>query len=297
MMMDKKLFALSVIITALVTCAGSAGAVHYPIGGEGYKAATLPESGLYYKIYTALYRADTLREPGTRKADGSFKSTSFMQLHRLIYGTDIEFLGGNLVMSATLPIVYNSVSRDFGGQNLFDEKRFGLGDLILDPAILSWHGPQFDAVAGVSMIIPAGGYRKNNPASTGQGCWSFLPTAGLTVYLDAERQWSASLLARYEISTRQRHSDSRPGDFALIEYGFGRTFGKYDLSLTGFSSVQVSDTKASSSGREHRNAIGPEFGIQSEALGAYITGKVLFDFENRNAAEGITLMFTLTRSF
>jgi len=298
--MKKTLF-LFALLGLLFAGAEGAMAVHYGIGGEGPKAATMPGQGFHYKMYNTVYTAKVLKDKNGKKAPGKFHADVFNQSHRFIYVSDIDILGGKLSMDVSIPLVYNNMSYHGVGPYSYDDNRFGVGDTNLEPFIISWHGPQYDAVAGLAIMVPTGDYQKNNGASTGAGYWSFLPSAGITYYFDKERKWSGSILARYETSTHQQNSSFRAGDFILAEYGFGRNFlGKYDVSISGYNSAQVTDSKgqgAANSHYEYKNAIGPELGMYVESIQSYITAKVLFDYENRNTTQGTTFMFTLFKSF
>ncbi len=51
-------------------------------------------------------------------------------------------------------------------------------------------------------------------------------TLGATYYLDCEKTWSASALARYETNSERSKIAIRPGDDFHIEWGLGKNINK-----------------------------------------------------------------------
>ena len=150
------------------------------------------------------------------------------------------------------------------GEILFRQHKFGLGDILLEPAVLHWHGDRWDTVVGAGLYMPTGEFRRNYQANAGKGYWSTLYSLGGTVYFDAEKTWSASLLARYENHiTDQEHTQVRPGDDFHFEWGIGKSFSSgFEAGIAGYCQWQLKEDKGRNAapGMEKAYAAGPEIG-------------------------------------
>lgn len=295
----KNLF--SAIITAVLLLSGStvlAGPSHYLSGVEGIKAATLPPPGVYWRVYNVFYSADKMLDNNGHKVNADFKVNVYALVNRAIYSSNIEILGGNLIADICIPLISTDISMKNAGPASFSDNGFGLGDILVEPFLLAWHGPRYDAALGAGVYLPSGQFDYRQPASPGKGFWSFMFTAGGTVYLDAERTWSASILPRYEINTRQQDTNRTSGDSFHFEWGLGKTlFDYWDVGVAGYSHWQVANDSGpgATNDREEKHAIGPQvsFFYPKWGLGASLSH--LREFRTRASSQGnlTSLMFML----
>ena len=80
-------------------------AQHYPAGSEGIKAASMPPPGFYFVDYNSFYIYD--RVPGFGgQAQKGFTQFDYTQTPRLIWITDLKFLGADFGMAARMPFTY-----------------------------------------------------------------------------------------------------------------------------------------------------------------------------------------------
>lgn len=290
-------------LTAFVCLTGSsalAGSGHYVSGAEGIKAASLPPEGVYYRLYNLFYTADDLRDKNGHKSDVDFDVNVYAMVHRLIYSSGIEILGGNLVADICVPLVYTDISMKAGGVRFFDDNKFGLGDILIEPALLGWHGPQYDATIGVGVYLPTGEFDADKPASPGKGFWTGLFTAGATLYFDEARTWSASVLGRYEIHSEQDDTDITYGNDFHFEWGLGKTIAQiWDVGLAGYCRWQVTDDSGpgSSNDREQAYAIGPEVSVFVPGWGVGVSLRSLWEFENKVNTQGNVTTLMIMKVF
>ncbi len=273
---------------------------HYVNGVEGIKAATLPPPGGYWRMYNVFYNADTLRTDHGKKAPGDFDASVFAWVNRFIYSTDIEILGGNLLMDVVIPLTNTDMSWRVHGTTLMSDNRFGLGDILVEPLILGWHGARYDAAFAAGVYAPTGAYDADRAANPGMGFWTFMFTAGGTLYFDEEKTWSASALARYEIHTEQEDTDRTAGDHFHFEWGLGKTLWKVvDVGLAGYCHWQVANDSGPGrhDDREEAYALGPEIAMAFPDYGFQVSLRSLWEFENRNRPEGNVTTLTLTKAF
>lgn len=295
------------ILAALLICAnfaicGAAFAAHghYISGVEGLKAASLPPEGFYWRMYNVFYTAGEMRDNHGDKAAGRNTADVYALVNRFIWSSDIEILGGNLVMDAVVPLTNTNLHMGSGTMN---SQEFGVGDILVEPFVLAWHGDWYDAVFGVGVYMPTGDYSKHEAASPGKGFWTGMASLGGTVYFDAEKTWSASLLARYEVHSKQHGTDVNPGDDFHFEWGIGKNFdGVLDVGIAGYCQWQVSKDSGGEAtyrqvNREQAYAVGPEIGYTIVPWGLGVTVRSLWEFENKNTTQGNITSLVLTKAF
>jgi hypothetical protein len=269
---------------------------HYINGVEGIKAATLPPPGYYYRMYTLLYSADTLRDGSGDEANIGFEATALAIANRFIYSSNYSLLGGNYIADIIIPVVYQSV--DIGVLGV-DDNQFGIGDICIEPFVLAWHGDRYDAAVGAALYAPTGKYDKNDAASIGKDFYTVMFTAGATCYFDPEKTIAASVLARYETHTRAREADIRPGDDFHFEYCISKTVGAYDVGLAGYCQWQVSDDNGTGASdiRDSVFAVGPEFATMIPSLKLLASLRAQLEFGAEDRPEGRVVTLTLTKIF
>ena len=270
---------------------------HYVNGGEGIKAATLPPPGFYYRMYNVFYNADTLTDKDGNKLDVGFDLSVYSLVNRFVWISNMKILGADLGVTAVIPLVYTDI--EIKALGIKDDK-FSLGDIAVEPFVLSWHGPRYDAVFGLAVYIPTGEYDRNKPASPGKDFWTGMVSIGGTCYFDAEKTWSASILGRYEIHSEKDETDVRPGDDFHFEWGIGKTLAKiWDVGLTGYCQWQVTDDRGSDvtwdkSVHDRVYAVGPEVSvfIPPARLSVSLRSQWEFGAEDRPEGNITTLIFT-----
>jgi len=272
---------------------------HYVNGVEGIQAASLPPPGVYWRSYTTYYTADQMQDKNGKKINPEFKLRVFALSQRIIWSTDTNILGGNLIIDAVIPILFTDISMKNAGQQSFSDYRWGFGDPLQD-IILSWHGDWYDACIGQSVYFPIGNYDYTRQANAGKGFWTFMTTVGGTVYFDKEKTWSASALFRYQINTEQQKTNITPGNTLSFEWGVGKEIVKgFTLGAAGYCSWQVSDDwgVGASKDRNIAYAAGPEIIYSIPKIDILTSLRFLFEFENRNSPQGNVLNLTLTKRF
>jgi len=301
-----------------VVSAGETG--HYPLGVEGLKAASVPPPGLYLRNYLLYYNANVSRYSANRKlmppnfADNKLKKNSgfgtdvdaLIWAPRMIWITDQKVMDADYGMSVLLPIGYQDVElRRLG----MADNDFCIGDLCVEPLILGWHGEQWDIGAGYALWFPVGRYEEptassNHLANMGKDHWTNMFTFGGTYFLDAEKTWHASALSRYEIHSRKDHTDVKPGQNIVLEWGVGKTLGKiWDVGIIGYANWQLSDDTGSDvpdviEGIHDRvAAIGPEVSVFIPPIKSILSLRAAWEFSAVDRPEGATVVLTFTKIF
>jgi len=229
------------IISVLFAAAFQLHAQHYPAGSEGIKAGSLPPPGIYVADYNSFYLFN--HTPGFGGQLNLLEGFNYVQSPRLMWMTDLKFLGADYGMAVRVPIAYKQLTHRVTGATAgggagpipggspgaypgqpfpplgsfpgpggpllaaspFTETQFGLADIEVEPILLAWHLKHFDFSTGYSFWAPTGDYDKNRSftLSLGEGYWTHSFSLGVTWYPDAEKTWAISLLNHYDINTAQ----------------------------------------------------------------------------------------------
>jgi hypothetical protein len=267
---------------------------HYVPGVEGIKAASLPPPGFYLRDYNAFYSAGRVNQPNGHKAPLDFDAFVYANVVRGIWVTGWQVLGGNFVMDALVPFQYTDLQ-----VNAKHDSDFGLGDICLEPAVISWHGPQWDAAVAYSLWLPTGESQPGS-AEPGKGFWGHMLTAGATVYLDKDKTWALSILNRYEFNQEETDTNITPGDQWTLEWGLSKSVKPtVDLGVVGYYQRQTSADAGSGAAhaRDEVLAVGPEINAFWPELGLFTSLRYNYEVMAEDRPQGQTIVLTLTKVF
>ena len=193
----------------------------------------------------------------------------------------------------TIPLIY----KDIGMTN---QDTFGLGDINIEPVILSWHKPTYDLSFGLSLYLPTGDYEAGDLSSPGMDMYTFMTTFGATYYFDNAKEWTASILSRYEIHSEKGDSDITRGDDFHFEWGVGKTVAKvWDIGLAGYCQWQLTNDSGtgSTNNKDQVYAIGPEVSMFYPPGMFALSLRALAEFEAEDRPEGSVISLVFTKVF
>ena len=266
---------------------------HYPAGAEGIKGASLPPPGVYFRDYNLFYTADRFKD-----GPPEFDIFAYVNAPRLIWMTDFKILGADYGMDVIIPFGY--LNWDFetpvGGVS---DSYFGIGDIQIEPLLLSWHFPQFDLAAGYAVWAPTGDFDPQRPDVLAKGFWSHMLTFGGTWYFDQEKSWALSLLNRYEFCHEQEQTDIDPGQVYTLEFALSKSFSKMlDAGLVGYWQQQTtSDDGNTGSMHDRKLGLGAEISGVCPKLGIITSLRYVYEFDAAERPEGQLVTLTLTKRF
>jgi hypothetical protein len=264
---------------------------HYVPGVEGIKGPSLPPPGLYLRDYNVFYASGQLNDGAGNNTHINFDAFTYAQVPRLIWITDLKFLGGNVGVDALVPFTYNSLKVG----PVYDDSAFGIGDLFAE-STLSWHPKQFDFSVGAGFWAPTGG--SSRPVSAGTGYWTPMLTAGATWYADAAKTWSVSALNRYEFNTESRDTHDTRGQAYTLEWGVAKTIKTVDFGLVGYYQEKVTaDSVAAVMPHDSVAAIGPEVNVVFPKWMLFASLRYDYELVAYDRAQGHTVALTLTKRF
>lgn len=212
---------------------------HYPKGVEGIQAASVPPPGLWLRTYIFNYSSSCMQDADGDDIPIGFKVNVWAVAPRLVWITQHKWLGADVGFDIMLPIIRTDLK--IRALEL-DNSKTGLGDLYFSPLILSWHGPRHDAALAVSVFAPTGRWKASDPASPGEKYWTSLLSAGFTGYFDQAKQWSGSILGRYEVHGTHREMDLKPGQDFHFEWGIAKAVqATLEIGLVGYAQFQMTE--------------------------------------------------------
>jgi hypothetical protein len=270
---------------------------HYPIGVEGVKGGTLPPPGFYLRDYNLFYISDRLNDRHGNEVPVDFEAFGYANAIRPVWITSKKVLGGFYGMDVLVPLVYKDVKLKAVGKS---DSQFNLGDIFVEPITLSWHWKQADFGVGYGFWAPSGDYDPRQLANTGLGFWGHMATVGGTVYADAEKTWSFSVLTRYEINHENDDLGITPGNTLSLEWGISKAFRKfYEVGVAGYWQQQTTEDSGSGAtdALDYVVAIGPEINIVCPKLMLFTSLRYNYEIDSKDRPQGHTITLTLTKRF
>lgn len=183
-----------VIATASAGFAGGSNA--YPNGAEGFWMGAVPPPGFYYVNYDLWYTAHKYTNDGGQQVTtgplAGFRLNVLANVSRFLYVSKYQILGANWGVQAFVPVMDQRITSVAGVSHAR-----GIGDVIVDPFILSWHKPNFHAVVGIDIYLPTGDYKTGRLANLGTNTFVYEPVAAFT-YVTPVKGVTASIKMMYD---------------------------------------------------------------------------------------------------
>lgn len=217
------------------------GGDQYANGAENWFAGAAPRPGNYFINYLGNYSGKLKDGNGnnaivadkTPTVDAVFNALRFLKV------TEQTLWGGNWGWHVIVPVVNQKI--DFipqGGK----AGKTGLGDITINPFILSWHRPEWHTVVGLDIHLPSGAYDKNDlRKSIGVNYTSIEPVFAVS-YLGSNG-WEVSGKFMYNIKTKNNATDYQSGDEFHMDYLVGKHIGNWGVGVSGYYLKQVNDDK------------------------------------------------------
>jgi hypothetical protein len=265
----------------------------YPNGAEDFLSGAAPPPGTYLINYLTHYHADRLNDNAGDKLVPDFKLRATADVVRLIHMTDKTVLGATWGMHIFVPIVHLDIESTLG-----NDSTSGLGDIIVDPFILAWHGKNLHVTTGLDIYLPTGRYHADRLANPGRHYWTFEPVAGVTWLGDSGFQ--ASVKAMYDFNTKNDDTGYRSGQELHVDWALGQKLGDFTVGAAGYWYQQTTDDRNTNPlrptlERGRSIALGPV--LKYDYRNMAFTLKYLVETEARNRPEGDNLWFKFLYAF
>ena len=287
--------------TAAFATEGGGGA--YPNGAEDFMSGAVPPPGTYFINYFDYYSADKFADKDGKGKIPGFKLNVTADVLRFIHITDKQIFGGLWGFHVFVPFMNVDVETS---TPLGNDNKAGLGDIIVDPFILSWHGKNWHAATGIDIYIPTGSYDKNDLANVGRNYWTFEPIVSGTLITDNGFEVSAKLM--YDINTRNNDAgkltppgttDYLSGQEFHLDYAIAQKIADFSLGLAGYYYQQVTDDEANGEKVDNNKGRVVAFGpaIKYDYKNMALSLKYQFETAAENRPEGNNLWFKFVYAF
>jgi hypothetical protein len=232
------------------------GGDQYPNGAETWLGGAVPPPGNYFLNYFGYYSGDLVDGSGKKVAGAGVDA--WFNAFRFVHTSEHKILGGNWGWHLIVPLVHQDVALGAGSKS-----KFGLGDITIDPFIVSWHAKNWHWAVGLDINLPVGAYKSGEPRqSIGANYWSVEPLFAFSYMGDTG--WEVSGKFMYNIKTT--NDDFRPapgapkmdyesGDEFHMDYLVGKRFGPWGVGLSGYYLKQTTNDKLN--GQTISSALGP----------------------------------------
>ncbi len=310
----KRGFCCLVVAAAILVAAGSAfagGNQAYPNGAEDIFCGMVPPPGFYAIDYNLYYTADDFKD----LALDDFELDLYANVLRLIYVTPKQILGGNWAMHVFIP--YMSLDGHFDAPvgtppimgDFLDNDVDDLGDIIIDPFILSWHWEHFHCAFGVDLFLPTGDYdedelfniSKNNVTIEPVFAWTYMTDGG----------WSFNQKLMWDFSTENDEfthpatlveGDLEPGNEFHFDYAIDKALTpNIRAGVAGYAYWQLDEDRfegvADPSPKSRVLAAGPLVSASFFERRLTVTAKVMPEFGARNHSRGISTWLKFIYAF
>ncbi len=252
---------------------------------EPYDNIAMPQ-GSYFSAYPLYYGAGRLKDKDGDALSVDPNAALYQTTFKYNY-YDRTLLPNTSVISAFIPA---------GCMELLGDRDCGIGDLSLvvgywfvdDPAARTWFGTRLQTVA------PIGSYDRDRKANMGGNVWKFRPQ------LYAAKQVGDLLIeltAKYMIYTKNKETDTRPGNEVNLE-SYAGYFLRSDLLLGGHLNGTFGRARTVAGSRVPDSGVrifqaGPSL-LKNFGKGFSVTVEGLADFAVKNSTEGYTVLVRLS---
>jgi hypothetical protein len=225
-----------------------------------------------------------------------FEATAYINAPRLIWIMDKPVLGGNFGMDVIVPFIYSDVKA--GG---WQDCAFDIWDIYFEPALLAWHGKQYDLGLGYAVWAPTGDVDAPPTPKMSKGFWSNMFTFGGTWYPTEDKTWAISVLNRYEIHSEHESVRITPGHTYSLEWGLSKAVSKtIEVGLVGYYQQQVNRDKGPDVAYDANIfdrvfAVGPEISMFCPKLKLFCSARYEREFGAEDRPEGHNVCLTLTK--
>jgi len=235
----KKYFVVTVLVVAALSLTGTnisatEGVGCYPNGAEDFMSGAVPPPGTYFINYLFYITADEFKDGDGKSTIPDFDLKATANVFRFLHVTNKKVFGGFWGVHVFVPLVY--VDYELFGMS---DTNSGLGDIIVDPFILSWHFKNFHFATGIDIYIPTGQYNEKDPINVGTNYWTFEPIFAFTFLSDDGFEVSSKFM--YDINTENTDTDYQSGQEFHFDYTVGKKFGPLSVGIGGYYYKQVTN--------------------------------------------------------
>ena len=281
-------------LTVATVAATEGGASVYPAGAETAMPGTTPadrQTTLYE--FTNSYEANSVVDSAGHSLVPGFHLRVEAVAGRIAHNWNVHLLGGSLVSSVAVPLLYMHLDGPFGKGN-----KTGFGNPDIDVASIAYNRGALHFWYGLDVFTPGFGYHKNDLVNIGQHNWSLAPEGAFT-YLPNKGEYEISSKFQYIVNYTNPDTNYRSGNEFLWEYDAMRKITKMvAVGGNGFFYQQTTDDQVNGStfldGNRGRDfSFGPEVRFHFRDFGMAAKFQRDLIVENKTVGNSFWLQFAI----
>lgn len=292
------LFGITTLLIAMSgspTVASENDAAHYPTGTNTIEPAMMPPPGAslwlnYITYYTADRSNDSNGDPAVPGYHVSAEAEAARLLHTWTSIDGVAWTSGIIFIAndADLRLPHRDGS---GG---------GLGDLVIQPVLLTAAFGNLHVLGGFDVSLPTGNYSNSKLVNPGLNYTTVAPQFALTWLPTKEFEFSLFSIAGFNSKNTETHYAS--GDYFDIDYSLGYrpvpSLFRLQLSVAGYWFEQFTDDTLNGSqflngNRSKVFAIGPQVRYQFAKGGVALKWLHETSAENRPQGDRFQMQFAV----
>jgi len=304
----KKLAVVVVTLALLGLSSGAwgGGGDQYPNGAEDFLVGMAPPPGFYVINYNYFYFSHDYKDDSGDTINvgplKDFRLRVYANVTRLIYISPLKILGANYGVHAFFPWL------DVNANSLgFHIHKRGLGDIIIDPFILTWHTRYVHVVTGLDIYLPTGEYDKYRPVNIGKNFYTFEPVLGVTFMLPLKTTLSFKFMYDFNTTNNDyinpmtgKETSLKPGQEFHFDWAMAvNPLPGLRVGVTGYFYQQTTNDEIDGKDVEHQRgramAIGP--GIRWDYKRLSLVLKTQYEFGVKNRPQGRNVWFKIAYKF
>jgi hypothetical protein len=228
------------------TWAAEGASTEYVGGFVGFAAGYVPpEPGTYLTNYLYYYQGDTSTLAVNGKVALDVSTNVLIEIPQVTAITKFKLLGGTYGFGVAVPI--GNVKVDVGLNPVGVDRSastFGLGDLILVPAVVGWHHGNWHTNLAASVFAPTGQYDENQALNLSKHFWAIDASYSASLLTETGFDLSGSL--GYTVNFENPATHYKSGDVAHLDFAIGQNLTKqFKLGVGGYAVVQVTGDSGS----------------------------------------------------
>lgn len=289
----KRYFILTLFLLAVLSLSGECvfategGGNAYPTGAEDFMSGAVPPPGTYFINYFLYYSPDEFKN-----VSEDIKIEGLVNVFRLIHITKHKIFGGFWGMHIFVPVWNLEVTNPL--HPIGKQSRAGLGDIIIDPFILSWHTKNWHFATGLDIYLPTGRYDKNDLANISRNYFTFEPIFAFTYLSDSGYEVSSKFM--YDFNTENEDTDYHSGQEFHFDYTVGKKFGNLSAGVGGYYYKQITNDKQNNQKVGDGNkgqaiAYGPQIKYDYKNMSFILKYQIETDVENKPEGDKVWFKF------
>ena len=271
------------------------GAAHYPTGTNTIEPALMPPPGeSLWLNYLTYYTADRFNNSNGASSVPGYLVNAEVEAARLLHTwtsvDGVAWTSGLVLIATDANLNVPHVSGSGGG----------LGDLVLQPLLLTAAFGNLHMLAGFDVSLPTGHYSKDKLVNPGLNYTTVAPQMALTWLPTRELELSLFSIAGF--NSKNGETQYTSGDYVDIDYAIGyrpvASLHALQMSVVGYWFDQFTDDQLD--GRQfldgHRSkvfAVGPQVRYQFAKGGMALKWLHETSAENRPEGDRLQLQFAV----